>query len=219
MTTVTWKKLSCGLAIGFVLASAQFHSVPAHAADYDIGAIHISQPWARATPKGASSGAAYMTITNNGKTPDRVTCKRAGRWTGAAVKPLSRRLEPGFLTLDISEGSLLREAKTGGLSNVGGGVTGGHRAKTTWRLGRPGSSAATRWHWSKSEDAIDWIFTCPSMVAALFAKTKPAAWRWHVRMHLEADFGRDARAPEEASAAELAIAGPRPRQTDRAPPC
>jgi hypothetical protein len=37
------------------------------AADYDIGPIHIAQPWARATPKGASSGAAYMTITNNGK--------------------------------------------------------------------------------------------------------------------------------------------------------
>jgi periplasmic copper chaperone A len=48
--------------------------IMALAADYDVGSIHISQPWARATPKGASSGAAYMTITNKGSTPDRVSC-------------------------------------------------------------------------------------------------------------------------------------------------
>jgi hypothetical protein len=44
------------------------------AADYNVGSIRITAPWARATPKGASSGAAYMTITNNSQTPDRVTC-------------------------------------------------------------------------------------------------------------------------------------------------
>src|SRR3974390_1725888 len=47
---------------------------PAQAADYDVGSIHIAQPWARATPKGASSAAGYMTITNNGTAPDRVSC-------------------------------------------------------------------------------------------------------------------------------------------------
>ena len=49
-------------------------AMPASAADYDVGAIHISQPWARATPKGASAGAGYMTITNKGTAPDRVNC-------------------------------------------------------------------------------------------------------------------------------------------------
>jgi hypothetical protein len=44
------------------------------AADYDVGPIRIAQPWARATPKGAKSGAGYMTITNNGSTPDRLSC-------------------------------------------------------------------------------------------------------------------------------------------------
>jgi periplasmic copper chaperone A len=46
----------------------------ARAADYNVGTIHISELWARATPKGASSGAAYMTITNSGTAPDRVIC-------------------------------------------------------------------------------------------------------------------------------------------------
>lgn len=58
--------LAAPLALGATL--------PAHAADYDLGPIHISQAWARATPKGASAAAAYMTITNNGTAPDRVTC-------------------------------------------------------------------------------------------------------------------------------------------------
>ena len=64
----------CGLTAGLALALAQLAATPAEATDYDIGSIHITKPWARATPKGAASGAAYMTITNNGKTPDRVTC-------------------------------------------------------------------------------------------------------------------------------------------------
>jgi copper(I)-binding protein len=60
MTNLAWKKLSCGLTASFALASAQLPS-PAQAANYDINSIHIAQPWARATPKDASSGTAYMT--------------------------------------------------------------------------------------------------------------------------------------------------------------
>jgi periplasmic copper chaperone A len=60
------------------LAIAAFLAVlisPAAAAgDYDLGSIHISQPWSRATPKGAASGAGYMTITNKGAAPERVSC-------------------------------------------------------------------------------------------------------------------------------------------------
>ena len=44
----------------------------AHARDYKAGSINISEPWSRATPKGASIGAGYMKITNNGTTPDRL---------------------------------------------------------------------------------------------------------------------------------------------------
>ena len=46
----------------------------AHAADVNIGPINISNPWVRATPKGATAGVGYMTITNKGTTPDRLTC-------------------------------------------------------------------------------------------------------------------------------------------------
>jgi periplasmic copper chaperone A len=73
MTNIAWKAL-CGSTAGLALALAQLAATPVETTDYDIGSIHITKPWARATPKGAASGAAYMTITNNGKTPDRVTC-------------------------------------------------------------------------------------------------------------------------------------------------
>ena len=49
-------------------------SPAAAAGDFDVGSIHISQPWSRATPKGAPSGAGYMTLTNKGAAPDRVSC-------------------------------------------------------------------------------------------------------------------------------------------------
>ena len=56
-------------AQGFILVaivSLAYGTIPAHAAEYDVGSIHISQPWSRATPKGAKAGAGYMTITNKG---------------------------------------------------------------------------------------------------------------------------------------------------------
>jgi len=55
-------------------AVAGITAVRAAAADYDVGSMHISAPWARATPKGAASGAGYMTITNKGTAPDTVSC-------------------------------------------------------------------------------------------------------------------------------------------------
>jgi copper(I)-binding protein len=36
------------------------------------GMITISNPWARATPKGASVGAAYLTLSNKGTDTDRL---------------------------------------------------------------------------------------------------------------------------------------------------
>jgi len=37
------------------------------------GKITVEQPWARATPAGAMTGAAYMTLANKAKTADRLT--------------------------------------------------------------------------------------------------------------------------------------------------
>ena len=72
MTNVSQESTSA--AAGCALALTQISASAAEAADYDVGPIQISEPWARATPKGATSAAAYMTITNTGKTPDRVNC-------------------------------------------------------------------------------------------------------------------------------------------------
>ena len=78
MTHFTTQATSRGLAAILALLAtpllAQFTASPAAAADYDVGSMHISQPWARATPKGADNGAGYMTITNKGTAPDRVSC-------------------------------------------------------------------------------------------------------------------------------------------------
>jgi periplasmic copper chaperone A len=44
----------------------------AMANNYKVGSIEISSPWSRATPKGAQTAIGYMTIKNNGTTPDRL---------------------------------------------------------------------------------------------------------------------------------------------------
>jgi copper(I)-binding protein len=44
----------------------------ASAEDYKIGNLQISQPWTRATPKGAAVAGGYLKITNTGTAPDRL---------------------------------------------------------------------------------------------------------------------------------------------------
>jgi copper(I)-binding protein len=59
--------------IAFVFAAAFALALnPAHAGDYKAGSLDISNPWSRATPKGSSVAAGYMTIKNTGSTPDRL---------------------------------------------------------------------------------------------------------------------------------------------------
>ncbi|WP_316175248.1 copper chaperone PCu(A)C [Bradyrhizobium sp. SZCCHNRI1073] len=57
-------------------------SSAAFAADVKVGDLVITQPWSRATPGGAKTGAGYLTIENKGSAPDRlvaVTGDVAGR--------------------------------------------------------------------------------------------------------------------------------------------
>lgn len=53
-------------------------TMPAAAQDMTVGTLKISAPWARATPKGASVGGGYMTITNTGTAPERLIGGAAG---------------------------------------------------------------------------------------------------------------------------------------------
>src|SRR5262245_42007289 len=55
-----------------IVAFAFCMGTHAMANNYKIGSIEISSPWSRATPKGAQTAIGYMTIKNNGSTPDRL---------------------------------------------------------------------------------------------------------------------------------------------------
>ncbi|HLJ70780.1 MAG TPA: copper chaperone PCu(A)C [Roseiarcus sp.] len=57
----------------FALAAAlAFAAAPAFAQQFKVGDLVIEQPWTRATPKGASVAAGYLTIRNNGTSPDKL---------------------------------------------------------------------------------------------------------------------------------------------------
>jgi copper(I)-binding protein len=58
------------LILAAVLAAAL--TMSAQAQDITAGTLKISAPWTRATPKGASVGGGYLTITNTGTAPDRL---------------------------------------------------------------------------------------------------------------------------------------------------
>jgi periplasmic copper chaperone A len=99
----------CGLVAALTLTAAQLVAAAAEAADYSIGPMHIAQPWARATPKGASSGAGYLTVTNSGTTPDRLTC--ASTEAAAKCQIHSMTMEGGVMKMRPVEGGL--EVKPG----------------------------------------------------------------------------------------------------------
>lgn len=54
------------------LAVAAAFAVPALAHEYQAGDLHIGHPWARATAEGMPTGAAFLTIRNDGETADRL---------------------------------------------------------------------------------------------------------------------------------------------------
>jgi copper(I)-binding protein len=62
-------------------------STRATAETYTLGSLRVTQPWARATPRGAAVAGAYLTITNMGPMPDRLT---GGSFDGATRFELHR---------------------------------------------------------------------------------------------------------------------------------
>jgi copper(I)-binding protein len=104
MTNIAGRMSQCGVAAILALGLGPISATAVCAADYDVGSIHITQPWARATPKGASSGAAYMTLTNNGKTPDRVNCVASD--ASAECQIHSMTMDNGVMVMRPVEGGL-----------------------------------------------------------------------------------------------------------------
>ncbi len=104
MSHLARKHICGGLAGVCVFAVAQLMAATGHAADYHVGAIHIAQPWTRATPKGASSAAGYMTVTNGGTTPDRLTCVSSDAAAQCQIHTMS--MEGGVMKMRPVEGGL-----------------------------------------------------------------------------------------------------------------
>lgn len=61
--------IACALAFSTAMGLS---AVTATAHEFKVGGIEVVHPWSRATPPGAKVGAGYMTIKNNGSTPDRL---------------------------------------------------------------------------------------------------------------------------------------------------
>jgi copper(I)-binding protein len=86
-------------AIAFCLVAAAVS-----AEDIKLGALEISHPWARATPKGASVGGGYVTVRNSGTTPDRLV---GGTLTGAGrVEIHEMSMDGGVMKMREVKGGL-----------------------------------------------------------------------------------------------------------------
>ena len=64
-----FKHFSLAFVAIALIAAAPF---AASAHSYTLGALQIGHPWSRPNPPGAPTAAGYLTITNTGKTPDRL---------------------------------------------------------------------------------------------------------------------------------------------------
>jgi periplasmic copper chaperone A len=71
---------------------------------YTVGSIEITNPWARATPKGASVGGGYMTINNKGTETDRLL---------GGTSPVAAKLE--VHQMSMSNGVMTMRPVPGGL--------------------------------------------------------------------------------------------------------
>jgi copper(I)-binding protein len=111
------------IAIALVAIAGERPALAQHASHgktptFRVGALVIEAPWARATPAGAKTAAAYLKITNNGSEPDRLIGGSAPFAGSVEVHEMSiangvmrmRRLEKG---LEIKPGQTV-ELKPGG---------------------------------------------------------------------------------------------------------
>ena len=107
------------LALAAVLLAFAAPVSDAIAEDYSVGTLQISNPWTRATPKGATVAGGYLKITNKGSAPDRLvggSAAFAGRFEVhsmvteqgvAKMRPVEGGLEikPGE-TVELKPGSM-----------------------------------------------------------------------------------------------------------------
>ncbi len=100
------------LALALIAGAA-----PAFAQEFKAGDIVVEKPWARATPKGAEVGAGYLTIRNQGATPERLT---GGAADFATVEIHEMKTENGVMQMRELTGGLTIPAR-GSVSLAPGG--------------------------------------------------------------------------------------------------
>lgn len=76
----------------------------AAARDYDLGALHIGHPWIRATPNAAPTAAGYLTVTNRGRTADRLLGGSSP--LAQAIEPHTMSMAGGVMRMRLAEGGL-----------------------------------------------------------------------------------------------------------------
>lgn len=88
--------------LAFVLFVAGSHMAAAH--EFKAGDLEIEHPWSRATPAGAKVGGGYLTITNNGSTPDRLVAITSDISDKAELHQMA--VKDGVMTMRPVEGGL-----------------------------------------------------------------------------------------------------------------
>src|SRR6202162_5794082 len=91
MSQKTWNHQTWKHKIWLLAAILSLSGGAAAAETYTVGSMEIGNPWARATPKGASGGGAYMTITNKGAETDRLI---------GVSSPVANQAEVHQMTMD-----------------------------------------------------------------------------------------------------------------------
>jgi hypothetical protein len=79
--------------------------IAAAAHSYTLGALKIGHPWSRPNPPGAPTAAGYLTITNTGKTPDRLLGGSSPDATKIEVHEMS--MTGGIMRMRPVEGGLV----------------------------------------------------------------------------------------------------------------
>jgi copper(I)-binding protein len=140
IATMMRRAMLLGAAFWLIAAAAV-------AEDYSAGGLTVVSPWSRATPRGLTVAAVYMTIRNDGATPDRLldgTTPAASRFEihSTVIEDGVARMRPVTGGLEIAPGKTV-ELKPGALHVMLLGVKQpmreGDRVKATLTFERAGS--------------------------------------------------------------------------------
>jgi copper(I)-binding protein len=83
----------------------------AFARDYKLGTLEIGQPWTRATPKGAETGAGYLTIKNTGSEPDRLVSATLSKAATGQIHQMT--VDNGVMKMrEIADGIEIKPGET-----------------------------------------------------------------------------------------------------------